>query len=444
MRVAALTPVAVGLLTAPGVLPIPFWHLTIAGLIVAPLLSFAADMTFWTRRLGAWRRAAGGLDRPDLEIEVSSDSRTISVRSASAPAALQVTNEAPGDDSLRTGDPGFALRVTGPEIEARCILDRRTRDALVRLAGERDGYVQDGAVVLPLAFAGNHWWFAVPRLLAELVDLADSLRPDNPLPRLRDIAMDLEEPPETRGRALAALRTAWPDAEETDWATRALTSSRNPEIWLHAAIGLGPDGPPLLERLLASPKAEPALKARAVGPLGRALDHRAAVLRLATLLEDRSAPIRAAALRALAERKVAPPPDVIERALGAGTSDLLLAAAALIGATAPSGATAFLFRLMDRYGDEDWARPHAIIGCLDALGAIGGAEAVEPLMALADSRVERHGAGAIRMAADRALAAIQARLGTEGAGGLSLVAPTAAEGAVSLVEEAGRLEVVES
>jgi hypothetical protein len=414
-----------------------------------PIASVIADATYWTRKLRAWKKGVGRR-KGDLDFGLpdSTSARDITVRSSLTASNVWITNTAASSGALDTGDDRFdaGLRTTGNERDVRALLTQRARQLLLQLATTHGVSIQAGEIVMPLGTTSrSNRRRTIDRQLDQLSQLAEALYGRTRTQQLLETALSETELAPVRGRALAALRLKKSDSAAAQQAQARLLASTDPEVWLHAGIALGPAGGQLLERLLADQAFDSQHRSDAVEPLARTLSREAAVIRLARLLEDRSGLVRSAALRALAARKIAPPLEVIEGAIGPGSPELLEAASALISSVATRGGSRLLIDVVERFWDEGWARPGPLVGCLDAVGDSGGTADIEPLLAIVDraNGVDPGlGSGAIRIAAERSIATLQARLGMAQAGGLSLAAPTGDQGGLSLADQGGQLELI--
>lgn len=334
------------------------------------------------------------------------------------------TRSLDGED-IQTGHPAFdyRARIFGKPEEAVSLLDPATRDLVLREVVDEGARVDGGKVTLV-----HRGVSGAPDLVRRLVALGKrlSILPGEVPGRLaRNAAEDSLS--SVRLRNLILLQERFPEAAETQAASRAALASDQPNLRLAAARFLGAEGLDAAEALALSPEVEADLRRQALQLFFRHADAGRAV----TVMERLAAASPPAELLpALVEaagrlRHVPTLERLLAQAEGLGDA----AAADLAGAVAGAGDMAAeegLLKLLAREAAEVRA------AAAHALGQVGSVRAVEPLLALTSGLLA---SPSVKQAAREAVTQIQSRLGDAEAGRLSLVVPSGDAGALSLAAD---------
>ena len=326
---------------------------------------------------------------------------------------------------IRIGEPKFdaAVKITGQEEEVLALLDSETRDPLVQAVASGGSTVKDGRICLMLQEMDD----AADRLdgLIDLGQRLTLLRMEIPGRLVRNAASD--PLPSVRLRNLEALQEKYPDCEDLPDVSRLMLKSEDPELRFAGARSLETEGLPAARELVLSDAAGDDLRRRALEWFLRQASREQISAVMAQLVEN---PPPALLPLLVEELEQHPLPPLLIQLLAAMDllSDEMVLALARAAAWRPGGASEeILLRLLGRDNVE------IRIEAAKALGQIGTARAVEPLLALTTGLLA---SPSVKEAAREAVARIQSRLGDAEAGRLSLAVPAEGEGALSLpVEE---------
>ncbi len=315
------------------------------------------------------------------------------------------------------------VAVATPDAWACAALCEEVRPKVQALL-ELDGSVSEGRVSLPVATVERQSLANAIRFAAQIASML-GVTPELLPGRLAHNAR-FDTLPSVRAANLRWLCREEGAAyrERVEQACRAALEDADAEVRLIAATRLGE---PALDTLLAlaeSSELAPTLRGQALAALARAsrADAQAAVeagfrqsppgelIRAALEHLDEAAQPRLVPL--IVEAARLPDPGVARAAVGAlGRSPSPLARAALLGLLSDKGPT--------------------LVVAVEALGQVGGVEAVEPLSRLASAWLSP----TLRSAARSAIATIQGRLGDVEPGRVSLAEQLPAEGALSLASD---------
>lgn len=355
------------------------------------------------------------------------------------PAGLRVRAEslssrlvgAIGFPDLQTGDAEFDACVLLAGAEGKClaVLDADTRMAL-RSAIEHTGWtIEEGAVMQEtgtlIAEPGRLVAFAQETIaLARRLSLAD-----RSVPELLEGNAKADPEACVRRRNLEVLLRDFRNGPEARRAAEwTLEHASDLEAFALAAAALGAQAAPLLERRAGTaPGSE--LRAAALAQVTGMLPAE----RLPRLVAQALGCDRGGAPGASAGDG-APTWERIAARLPAAAAPL---AAAAVAALARAGDPAQEPALFAALGHADLAVRCA---AARALGQLGTVRAVEPLLACGHA-APLLGSADLRTAVRDAVKAIQGRLPGAEAGRISLLDSAAADGALSLADEAGRLSV---
>jgi HEAT repeat protein len=255
---------------------------------------------------------------------------------------------------------------------------------------------------------------------------------------LADNARD-DEPP-LRVRHLAALAEAFPDDALTLGACRRALEDADPATRLVGARALGREGAPTLVAMASDESLEASRRVEALAAwevLPPTPDEARALLD--ALLAGTHSDVRLAAIRAAGHLRCAAVLPALLRLAGRARNEHVRELAVAFEEMGDEAAESVLVDLLVAGGE---AVPPEV---LRALGSLGSAASVEPLLPLATELIVPR---AVKRAAREALRAIRSRLGTADVGRLSLVdldddagalsLPDGASGDVSLAPEGAR------
>ncbi len=361
----------------------------------------------------------------------------LSVRAEGVTSAIEKTF---GEREIDVGDAAFddTAYVQGAPALVRALFDeetRRTCGALLagRIVAEGPGgprtlehiraSVSDNELRVELRSSlFDRTEDFLPSLLMQVVALGRRLRrPDDLAAR---IAGNAAADPEA-GVRLACLRTLasdFPQQAATRAALLGACRDNSPDVRLHAASSLGPDGHETLRALAAAESGS--LAARAIAALGPACDPAAAATRLRVAVAAQDAEVARACIEVLGRSGHATATGTLLGVLAAPDEGLAAAAARALG---DLGAPAAEPALIEALGHESG---EVRLAAAASLGRMGSPLAVVPLRnAAASHRLD----GPLRRAAREAIVAIQGRVGGASPGQLSLADGEA--GQVSLVDE---------
>jgi hypothetical protein len=355
---------------------------------------------------------------------------------ADAPAAGALDFGAQMRDAIEVevGDPRFdeALRVTGQPALVHALMTSEARGAVLALLARPfvegvslvDGTLQ---VDVPL-YATAQAQGALLKAGEAAIEAARRLQPIDDVPARLMRAVRHDPQAGVRAQAVAVLAREEPPPRNARETLRAAARQPHAEVRLRAALALGPEGDAVLIALAGDDSAPPECVTRAIRALGARLpfdDARAALERALARGQLQAA---RACMDAVADHGGAAAVDVLGAVLDRFTGAAGAAAAAALAAVGPAAEGALIATLEVA---RDEARLCAVAA---ALGAVGSPEAAGRLREAG----ERHG-GDVALAAQRALAAIQERVGGT-PGQLSLSA--GAGGQVSLGDDSvGRVSL---
>ena len=345
-----------------------------------------------------------------------------------------------GAEEIATGDAAFDadFEITGEAEEVHAHLDapgRRAIRALLRNEGER-GFLGDGEV-----------GYDRPRQLFTRDGFTEGIR------RLRQLAATLATGGRTRRAALAdsalsdpvegvrleclhALLTGHPSSPEAERAAHGTLRIPGDAARLEAARYLGPVAVEALLDLVSRSEVSISVRVEALDSLlGAPVRGQEALLgrALEVAFGSGQPALQGRAVAAAGSLAWAGLRPHLER-LGAGADDTLaVGCAQALGAIGDADAEAALMVLLKRR-----SAPVQVAAC-EALGTMGSVRSVEHLLPLTRGLLR---SGDLKAAATMAVDRIQARAGDAAGGRLSLVDPQAMAGEVSLVD-GGEVSFVE-
>jgi HEAT repeat protein len=332
------------------------------------------------------------------------------------------------DAVVPTGDAWFDERVTatGDPVLVAALFDASLRRHVLAAAAG-GGSFEGGVLRLDLpgtlrsaaalvsrtrAAVGLARRFCTPRDVA--ARLASNARRD-PVPAVRITCLD-------------RLRESF--AARARHALRAALSDPDPAVRLRAATALPGTDQEALLALARSFEVDESLQARAIAALARPPARAMGRVLRAALKSGRRAAAREA-IRALGLSRSRAALAPLTAVSGSEDAGMRLTAIRALGATGLPGAQEALVSVLGSVSAEERE------AAASALGALGTVAAVGPLRAAVGAHPEDRG---LRLAATRAIGAIQARAGAE-PGWLSVAAESQA-GALSLADsESGRLSL---
>lgn len=312
------------------------------------------------------------------------------------------------------GEPIFdgAVRIgEGPWPLVLGLLDSTTRNRL--MACVADGVAVEGGELVVTAGGPASVAADLEARIRRMVQLAKALdlsEGDLPSRLARNARRDLVAA--VRQANLEALLTTFTDAPVTDRAARAALTDREPAIRFAAAVHLGAEARPVMADVVADPKTDAGLRARALLHL---LDQAPADWTEALLI-NHAGPEAPGALRAVvaehaARRGLAPALLAILMAPAGVPDGPLALAARAAAAVGPLAEPSLLALAQEGSGG-------ARVAAIEALGAVGGPAAAGLLRPLTRGVTL---SSEVKAAAQAALEKLSARLATS-PGALSLAA----------------------
>lgn len=356
-----------------------------------------------------WTREDRRTARAVIHLSLVADLTDVLPDSVSLHADARADEVGFGDDVL------FAAFMTG-----------RLREAVVET--DRIGFL-DGCVVLDSAFAADD--ARVERVIGALAHACRRLRDatkngDIDVGRLLLETVEYDGDVVVRARAIDRLLTRFTEGELRQSAIALAIEDDAPEVRLAAARHLGEDGFDIAVATLEDHEASSALRQRALRFLMRRFDFERLRALFDEVLRDEDDRLALIAVRRLGELEDRASLEKLCAATVRATPDLAAGIAQALGAIGDPEAELTLIDLFARKEVE------VRIAAADALAALGGADAVGPLLAAAESTRTAH---ALRVAASSAVQIIQSRLNGQ-SGALSVLTPPDA-GHLSL-DPAGR------
>jgi HEAT repeat protein len=375
-----------------------------------------------TRRKQAWRTAA---DRSALSDLVDWNGHSLGGRSGDLKVLLEPF---PPPDGTAT-----RIVVTGPLVAPLSLLLLDTKVRLQADVLKDSGWLasieDDGR--LTVVISGSQGADRIADALAGALELARRMRDPEELSARLARTVGSDPLGDVRLRSLEALLRDFPGSPHAREAAIAALRDDRPDVRLHAALALGPEGRATLQELACGERTPDQMAARAL----RELDEELAVPRVVELLAGARRANRLATVHASVEwlgRQRGPEAAATLAPLLASPNEELAAAAAraLSAAAGPLAEPPLLERLATA------ASRRVLVEVAQALGRVGSAAAVAPLRQAADSWDDE----AIGSAARQAVAEIQARLSGAAPGQLSLSAADAGQVSLAGGEDAsGRL-----
>jgi HEAT repeats len=340
------------------------------------------------------------------------------------PAGLRFSRESGRSADMLTGDTLFddAVEMVGNPVTLAALLDDRLRFSLRRLVAW-DGSLRDGRLFWKTTQGFGA--AVVPKLLADLVQLADQLIEAKAAEVPERLAANAGKDPIPGVRLwnLSLLQQHFPGLSVAREASRGSLADADPWVRLAAARFLRDEGKEVLRSLLADERAPDYASAEAASLLGARLPSEEAGPLLVAALKGRSGETRRQSVQELGRLKFAPSLGPLCVLLDRADPRTAAAAAEALEAIGDPKAEP---RLLDAVRHE---AAELRIAAARALGVVGTVNAVEPLLHELDTkRLD----GESRRALREAVSAIQSRLAGAEAGQLSLAATTAEAGRLSL------------
>jgi hypothetical protein len=342
-----------------------------------------------------------------------------------------------GPDRL-SGDPGFDARVEvrGQPIEVAALLGVRVRSLVLDLMSSGHLKVELRNVSWGPRDARVHTCGDLAARVRQVIDLARllRLRPDDIPRRLAENA--LQDPVlAVRVHNLSMLLDSYPKADSARQTAETSLGSEAPLLRLRAARFLGtPDATAVLRVLLRAPEVDHKIRLEAMESLANVLP----AIDLPPLLGEfvvAKPPDRAmciAAIRAIGRRKLEESISTLLEAAPDADDETMEALADAMGALGdPSAERVLLPRL------ESKVEPTRL-AVIRALGHVGTAAAVEPLLPLAKGVLH---SAELKSAVREAIERIQERLGGAEEGQLSIAEISDQQGALSLPAGEGDLSM---
>jgi HEAT repeat protein len=433
--------------------------LIIAGIIGFTVATVVASLHLQSNLSTAWRKVAGelGLEstspsavwnlqgkKDGFSVSVSLDNSTPNVFSrvvvdarSTLPPTLVITPasmSSPGQ--ARTGDAAFdrVVDLRGDSLRVS-ILTQAERDALASFLRDFGGEVRFGTISCRLP-GQRPDADQLKRALQLALDVARSLTvpPDVQPDRLRQIALT-DPNAEVRARTVRHLF----ERASTQEVARAVAKDllNDPEVTnlalrLAAAKGLGGrEAFEPLRKLAEDPGAGP-IAAEALQALVEVYSCDKLSASLVLALKAPSSSVRRTAVKAIAAARHTELVEEVCRATEGADAELLVTIADALGHLRDPRAEPILVSLLR---DESEAVRHA---SARALGELGSAAAVEPLLALTKGF-----GGSLKQVAQESISRIQARLGPADTGRLSMSEHAPSAGALSVPQSGGELAVAE-
>lgn len=338
-------------------------------------------------------------------------------RQESKPAREVEVGDGPFDD---------VFWIEGPTRQALALLNQEARRLLSRLIAQCRLEIAEGE--LRAVMQDN----LIPHLLPLLLDLGRLFA--QPLDVPQRLAENAQRDPEAgvRLRNLLVLVRELPRDPRTAEALRAACADSSAEVRLRAAMELGAEGRSVLLDL-AETSADDAVRALAIGGLGRELPLERTRAILIRALRGRFLQTARACLERLGEDGSAVAIELLARVMLRERSELAAAAAEVLGVTGSPAAEERLVEALER------DVPDLRVAAARALGGLGSVTAVPALREAAERFPHDPD---LRRAARQAIAEIQSRLPGASPGQLSLSGVEV--GQLSLAEaEAGQLSLAQ-